>query len=111
MSALDTQVGASHYKDYPIQPVEFCMKNKLDYCQSNVIKYVVRFRDKGGKQDLKKAIHYIELLWEMEYGQRESNDVTTPNCGFEHAYSEKNIPPCNTNKADYTAYDSQGGNG
>lgn len=70
--ALEVQVGGGHYKDMKIQPVEFCMANKLDYCQSNVIKYVCRFRNKGGKMDLLKARHYIDLLWELEYG----NDTT-----------------------------------
>jgi hypothetical protein len=68
--ALATQVGGGHYKGYAIQPVEFCMKNKLDYCQSNIIKYVVRFRDKNGLEDLKKAKHYLEMLMEMEYGNQ-----------------------------------------
>lgn len=64
--ALATQVGGGHYKGYAIQPVEFCMKNKLDYCQSNIIKYVVRFRDKNGMEDLRKAKHYLEMLMEFE---------------------------------------------
>ena len=66
-SPLDTQVGGNHYKGYAIQPIEYCMANKLDHCQSNVVKYVSRFRNKGGKEDLLKARHYIELLIELEY--------------------------------------------
>ena len=66
---LNTQEGGGHYKSYPIQPVEFAMKNKLDPCQANVIKYVVRFRQKGGIEDLRKARHYIELLAQFEYGE------------------------------------------
>jgi hypothetical protein len=62
----DTQVGGNHYKDMPIQPVEFIQKNRLDYCQGNVIKYVCRFRHKNGKEDLLKAKHYIDLLIEQE---------------------------------------------
>lgn len=67
---LDTQVGGDHYKTYPIQPIEYAMVNRLNYCQANAIKYVTRYRDKGGKEDLLKAIHNIELLIELEYGER-----------------------------------------
>jgi hypothetical protein len=67
-SALDEQVGGRHYKDFAIQPIDYCMRNGLDHCQSNVVKYVSRFRDKGGKEDLLKARHYIDLLIEFEYG-------------------------------------------
>ena len=66
---LDTQQGGSHYKRYKIQPVEFCQKNNLPYCESNVIKYVVRHRDKNGLEDLKKAKHYLELIAQLEYGE------------------------------------------
>jgi len=65
-TALYTQVGGNHYKDFPIQPVEFCQVNKLPYCESNVIKYMCRWRDKGGLESLKKARHYIDLLIEIE---------------------------------------------
>lgn len=66
--SLATQVGGSHYKDLLIQPVVYCQKNKLVYCESNAIKYVTRHNRKGcGLEDLKKAIHYIELLIELEY--------------------------------------------
>lgn len=64
--ALDTQVGGNHYKNYKIQPVEFFMANKLNYCQSNAIKYLVRYKDKNGVEDLEKAKHYIDLLIDFE---------------------------------------------
>lgn len=66
-SPLQTQVGGSHYKGFAIQPVEFCQRNELNYCESNIIKYVCRHRAKNGRQDLEKAIHYIHLLLEIEY--------------------------------------------
>lgn len=69
--ATDKQIGGTHYKDYEIQPVEFAMRNKLDLCQANIVKYTVRFRDKGGLEDLLKARHYIDLLIEYEYGKQE----------------------------------------
>ena len=65
-SALDVQIGGSHYKDMAIQPMEYSMANKLDACQHTAIKYVTRFREKGGIQDLEKAIHVIQMLIEFE---------------------------------------------
>ena len=68
MSALDTQVGGSHYNSMAIQPMEFAMANQLDYATANVIKYVVRRKGDHAKriEDLRKAIHCIELLIEFE---------------------------------------------
>ena len=66
MSALDIQVGGGHYKNMPIQPMEFSMANNLDACQHTVVKYVTRFREKGGIQDLEKAKHVIDMLIEFE---------------------------------------------
>lgn len=64
-----TQVGGGHYV-IPIQPFEYSMKNKLDPLQHSVVKYVTRFRDKSGEQDLRKAIHCLELLIAYEYGEK-----------------------------------------
>ena len=66
MSALEQQEGGSHYKDLPIQPVEYCHRNGLGFCESSVIKYVTRWRSKNGLDDLRKARHFIDLLIEME---------------------------------------------
>lgn len=66
MSALETQVSGNHYKDFPIQPVEFIHRNNIPYIEGNVIKYISRWRDKGGLADLEKAKHYIDLLIELE---------------------------------------------
>ena len=68
MTAINKQVGGDHYKFMAIQPMEYSMKNNLNACQHTVVKYVTRYKVKGGKQDLLKAIHCIELLIEMEYG-------------------------------------------
>ena len=65
MSQFDIQVGGDHYKKMPIQPLEFIAKNDLDFFQGNVIKYVLRYKDKNGVEDLRKAIHFIEMMIEM----------------------------------------------
>jgi hypothetical protein len=66
--ASSSQVGGSHYRDFAIQPSEFIHRNKLGFLVGNVIKYVVRYKLKNGRQDLEKAKHYIDLLIEWEYG-------------------------------------------
>lgn len=72
-TALNTQVGGSHYKDMVIQPVEFIEKNNLGFCVGNVIKYVCRYKSKNGIEDLKKAKHYLEILIEIEKNRYEQN--------------------------------------
>jgi len=57
----DKQVGGNHYKDFHIQPYEFISKNNLSFLQGNVIKYVCRYLNKNGIEDLDKIIHYCEL--------------------------------------------------
>ena len=64
-SALNKQVGGSHYRDKGIQPIIYIHANNLGFCEGNVVKYVTRWRDKNGVADLKKAIHYLELLIEL----------------------------------------------
>jgi hypothetical protein len=72
MSALETQVGGDHYKSMPIQPMEYSMANGLDACQHTIVKYVTRFRQKGGVQDLEKARHVIDMLIEFEHKKASS---------------------------------------
>lgn len=66
-SALATQEGGSHYKQMKIQPVEFVTANKIGFIEGSVIKYVCRHRNKNGAEDIRKAIHFLSLLLELEY--------------------------------------------
>lgn len=68
MSALDVQEGGNHYKDLKIQPIEYIHANGLDFFQANVVKYVTRHKAKNGEQDIRKAIHYLNLILELQYG-------------------------------------------
>lgn len=68
-SALDSQVGGNHYKDLAIQPVEYIHRNGIGYMEGCAIKYLTRWRSKGGIQDLEKAKHFIDLLIELEQKQ------------------------------------------
>jgi hypothetical protein len=66
MSAEKDQVGGSHYKGLKIQPMRYSMANGLNACQHTAIKYITRYKEKAGVEDLRKAIHCIELLIEFE---------------------------------------------
>lgn len=65
-SALNQQVAGDHYKKLKIQPIEYIHANSIPFAEGCVIKYVSRWRDKGGIKDLEKAKHFIELLIELE---------------------------------------------
>ena len=64
----DKQVGGDHYQTMKIQPAEFVNKNKMLFAEGNAIKYICRHINKGGKQDLEKAKHYIDMIIERDYG-------------------------------------------
>jgi len=64
---LARQEGGSHYKDFTIQPVEFIHANGLGFLEGCVIKRICRHRQKNGVEDLRKAIHELELLIALEY--------------------------------------------
>lgn len=70
MSALNTQEGGSHYKELAIQPVQYIHANNLSFIEGSVVKYVTRHRQKNGAQDIRKAIHFLNLLLELEYPQQ-----------------------------------------
>lgn len=59
------QVGGAHYKDRVIQPWDYIAANGLGYFEGNVVKYVSRWKDKGGVADLRKAAHYLQKLIEL----------------------------------------------
>ena len=67
MSAYKKQIGGNHYRKYKVQPSQFVTENKLLYPEGCVIKYVIRHQDKGGKQDLEKAKHMIDMIIERDY--------------------------------------------
>jgi hypothetical protein len=66
MGANDKQVGGSHYAEKAIQPWDYIIANKLGYLEGNVVKYISRWKEKGGVDDLRKVIHYTEKLIEVE---------------------------------------------
>lgn len=70
LSALKKQVGGQHYASMKIQPVEFITVNDLGFLEGNVVKYICRHHAKNGAEDIRKAIHYCELLLATKYGEK-----------------------------------------
>lgn len=68
--SLSMQIGGDHYNKMKIQPVEFIHSNNIPFIEGAIIKYVVRHRDKGGIQDLRKAQHFLQMLIDLEYGDQ-----------------------------------------
>jgi len=66
-SPTKTQVGGNHYSKMAIQPIDYILANNLNWCEANVVKYITRWRQKNGRDDLEKAKHYIDLLIEREF--------------------------------------------
>ena len=67
MSELNRQEGGSHYKTFKIQPLEFIYRNDIPFIEANIIKYILRHRQKNGLEDLRKAEHYLKILMQYEY--------------------------------------------
>jgi len=67
MSTYNKQIGGTHYQKMKIQPSRFVIENKLLFPEGNVIKYICRHPYKGGKQDLLKAKHFIDMIIERDY--------------------------------------------
>lgn len=75
MNPYERQVDGDHYQKLAIQPMQYSLLNGLDACQHTVIKYVTRFRDKGGIKDLEKAKHCIDMLIEFEMSKLEKDEI------------------------------------
>ncbi len=70
-SALEKQIGGGHYRIHNIQPIEYIHANDLSFIEGCVVKYITRWREKNGIQDLEKVKHYVDLLIELE-GRKEN---------------------------------------
>lgn len=69
------QVGGGHYKNSAIQPLEYIQSNKLTFCEGNVVKYISRYKQKNGIEDLAKVVHYAFLAAYEEYGEAGSTEL------------------------------------
>ena len=97
MSAYDKQVGGSHYKKMKIQPSKFVIENELLFPEGNVIKYICRHRFKNGKEDLEKAVHFIEMIIERDYPTIPmTEEEEYRNAGITKEEAERTYPPKNS---------------
>ena len=74
----DKQHGGNHYQKYKIQPSKFVVENKLLYPEGCAIKYIIRHKDKNGKEDILKAIHFLEMIIERDYPTIEKSKENLP---------------------------------
>ena len=84
----DKQIGGSHYQKFKIQPSKFVIENELLYPEGCVIKYILRHRLKGKKQDLEKAIHFIEMIIERDYPKDFLEEAEKEKKELEESYQE-----------------------
>jgi len=89
MKAIEEQVGGDHYRSMVIQPLEFIMANNMAYCEANVVKYISRWRNKNGVEDLYKARHYIDML--IEEDTEDALDVLQSQHGNQAIDREGNV--------------------
>tara|TARA_R110001606_G_scaffold389431_1_gene555552 strand:+ start:177 stop:395 length:219 start_codon:yes stop_codon:yes gene_type:complete len=66
MDALNIQIGGDHYAKKKHQPIEYIMGNELGFCEGSIVKYITRWREKGGVEDLRKIKHYCDFLIQEE---------------------------------------------
>jgi hypothetical protein len=79
MSVWDKQIGGKHYQNFKIQPSKFVVENELLFPEGCAIKYICRHRFKGKKEDLLKAIHFIEMIIERDYSGPAKTEPNTTN--------------------------------
>ena len=65
--SLKYQEGGSHYSQMKVQPAYFINENNLPIAEGNAIKYICRHKNKGGEEDIKKAIHYLKMILDRDY--------------------------------------------
>ena len=71
-NSLQKQVGGRHYKDFTIQPVELFAATRWDYFQSSIARYILRYKNKNGIEDLEKAIHIAHLASDLSVEEKRS---------------------------------------
>ena len=97
MSAYDKQIGGKHYQNFSIQPSKFVIENELLFPEGNVIKYICRHRFKNGKEDLEKAVHFIEMIIERDYPTIPmTEEEEYRNAGITKEQAERTYPPKNS---------------
>lgn len=84
--ANERQVGGDHYKKLVIQPWDYITANNIGYLEGCAIKYISRWRDKGGIKDIDKAIHFLEKLKDVYYTQEEAVKIACDDSWVKEEY-------------------------
>lgn len=82
------QVGGDHYEKCGIMPTTYIRANNLDFFEGNIVKYITRHKDKNGAEDIKKVIHYAEMILEDVYGYKNGEHP----CGIRYDTGEPVFP-------------------
>lgn len=93
MQAVGRQIGGSHYTKMKIQPFEFTAANNWDAFAHTVLKYVSRWRDKGGVQDVEKAYHVAQLRMELQMEHYHPHVKKRPSITMNEYIRQNQIPP------------------
>ena len=91
MSALDIQIGGSHYRNKGIQPIELIVALNLNFIEGNIVKYITRYKEKNGIQDLMKCIHYSQLAIELKCIRPISIDILNNISYIDNYYVSNNL--------------------
>jgi len=78
LPALQRQIAGDHYKKYKIQPAEYMHANNIPFLEGEAISYITRWRDKNGIPDIRKAIHILEILIELEEAKQKNEQKPVP---------------------------------
>ena len=70
MKSTDYQVAGSHYQKLKIQPIEYILANELGFCEGAIVKYISRWRAKGGVEALRKIKQFCDFLIENEMNDK-----------------------------------------
>lgn len=66
----DNKIKPSYYHKGKVDTITFCQENKLGFCEGNIVKYIVRYADKNGMEDLLKVREYLNRIIESEEGKQ-----------------------------------------
>lgn len=102
-NALDVQVGGSHYKNKKMQPIELITKTRCTFIQGCIWKYITRYKEKNGKEDINKCIHYAQLAIEL----KDEGQLRYRKIDIAKVYCKVNeLSPSQSSVIMLTAYDS-----
>lgn len=87
------QVGGNHYSKYHIQPWDIIADVKLDYFRGNILKYLVRFEDKNGLEDLQKALSYCKAIEGTLIGRKPRKAPIKQSLGINYDTFADQFPP------------------